>query len=112
MAKRETGTAIVNGSNLGPAERDPETGTISMGPDVTYRARNPLSLVVHRAGEPPMSVSGERVYIACGLDLFEIRPHGEGGIAVRIEEHADRLALDLAMFPVGGNSVRLKGGLR
>jgi hypothetical protein len=33
-------------------------------------------------------------------------------LLVRLEEHDNGLALNLAMFPTGGNGVRLKGGLR
>lgn len=35
----ERGTLFVNGSNLGPAERDPKTGVIEQGPHVTARAK-------------------------------------------------------------------------
>jgi hypothetical protein len=35
----ERGTLFVNGSNLGPAERDPVTGNIEAGPHVTARAK-------------------------------------------------------------------------
>jgi hypothetical protein len=76
-----------------------------------------VKLIVRRAGEPPIEVEGERVDIFCGNDHYELREqtgHGKDGtyLLVRIEEHDGKLALDLAVFPTGGNSVRLKGGLR
>jgi hypothetical protein len=53
----------------------------------------------------------------CGDDHFEMREAGSqrgerGGLLVRLEEHDGGLALDLAVFPMGGNAVRMKGGLR
>lgn len=73
----------------------------------------PLKLVIRHADKPPTVINdGQFVQIVCGEDVFGIWPHGDGGILVRIEEHADRLASHLAVFPEGGNSVRLKGGLR
>lgn len=69
-----------------------------------------MKLVIERNGEPPIEVEGVRVRIMTGQDQFEIRE--QGGLYVRLEEHDGGLALDLAVFPNGGNAVRLKGGLR
>ena len=76
-----------------------------------------MKLLVHRPGEPPVEIEGDRVRITCGRDNYEMREqvgHGRDGsyLLVRIEEHDGALAMDLAVFPNGGNSVRLKGGLR
>lgn len=76
-----------------------------------------MKLRVHRLSEPPVEVDGDRVRITCGNDHYEIREqhgHGKDGtyLLVRLEEHDGQLALDLAVFPTGGNSIRLKGGLR
>ena len=76
-----------------------------------------MKLMIYRANEPPLEIEGERIRIACGRDNYEMREqqgHGRDGsyLLVRIEEHDGSLALDLAVFPNGGNSVRLKGGLR
>jgi hypothetical protein len=43
-SKIETGTLIVNGSCLGPAERDPATGNIELGPNVTERSMQRIDL--------------------------------------------------------------------
>jgi hypothetical protein len=45
-----------------------------------------------------------------GRDHFEMRE--QDGLLVRIEEHDGGLAMHLALFPAGANSVRLKGGVR
>ena len=76
-----------------------------------------MKLLIHRPGQPPLEVEGDRVSITCGRDNYELREqqgHGRDGscLLVRLEEHDGSLALDLAVFPNGGNSVRLKGGLR
>ena len=70
-----------------------------------------MKLVVERKGQAPLEIEGAvRVRVVCGPDHFEFRE--QGGLLVRIEEHDGGLATELAMFPSGGNSVRLKGGLR
>lgn len=69
-----------------------------------------MKLVIYRHGEPPIEVEADRVRVMCGLDHFEMRD--QGGLIVRLEEHDGGLASDLAVFPGGGNTVRLKGGLR
>lgn len=69
-----------------------------------------MKLMIYRSGEPPIEIEGERVRVMCGQDHFEMRE--QGGLLVRIEEHDGGLAMDLAVFPNGGNAVRLKGGLR
>lgn len=43
-SKIETGTLVVNGSCLGPAERDPATGNIELGPNVTERSMQRIDL--------------------------------------------------------------------
>lgn len=55
-------------------------------------------------------MEGDRVRVMLGKDHFEMRE--QDGLLVRLEEHDGGLAMDLAMFPNGGNAVRLKGGLR
>ena len=69
-----------------------------------------MKIVVEREGKPPVEIEGVRVRVMCGRDHFEMRE--QGGLLVRLEEHDDKLALELAVFPNGANSVRLKGGLR
>jgi hypothetical protein len=72
-----------------------------------------MKLVIYRSDGPPVEIAAERVRIMCNRDHFEIREQDPGrGLLVRLEEHDDKLATDLAVFPNGGNSVRLKGGLR
>ncbi len=70
-----------------------------------------MKFLVQRHGQPPLEVEGERLRIKIGLDHYELRDQ-QGSLVVRIEEHDGKLEQDLAMFPMGGNSVRLKGGLR
>lgn len=69
-----------------------------------------MKLIVERKGEAPLEIEAVRVRVMVGLDHFEMRE--QSGLLVRIEEHAGGLATDLAVFPNGGNAVRLKGGLR
>jgi hypothetical protein len=69
-----------------------------------------MKFVIYPHGEPPVEIDGERIRIMCGNDHFELRE--QGGLLVRIEEHDGGLTLDLAVFPSGGNAIRLKGGLR
>ncbi|HSN25520.1 MAG TPA: hypothetical protein VLT45_04520 [Kofleriaceae bacterium] len=71
-----------------------------------------MKLIIHRKGQAPLEVEADRVHVHHGPDHFELRGHTLGGVLVRIEEHDGGLTGDLAMFPEGGNSVRLKGGLR
>ena len=76
-----------------------------------------MKLVIYQEGGPPVEIDAQRVRVMCGDDHYEMREqtaHGRDGssLLVRIEEHAGGLALDLAVFPNGGNAVRLKGGLR
>lgn len=76
-----------------------------------------MKLVVQRSGEPPLEIECERLGVTCGKDTYELREqagHGTDGsyLLVPIEAHDRGLALDLAVFPSGGNAVRLKGGLR
>jgi hypothetical protein len=77
-----------------------------------------VKLVIYQHGtKVPIEIDADRVRVMCGKDHFEMREqsaHGreEGGLLVRLEEHDGGLASDLAMFPGGGNAVRLKGGLR
>lgn len=71
-----------------------------------------MKIRIHRPGEPPVEFDGaDCIRIEHGPDAYELRPNG-AGLLVRIVEHEDRLAMDLAMFPSGGNGVTLKGGLR
>lgn len=69
-----------------------------------------MKLIIEREGAPPVEIEGVRVRVLCGNDHFEMRD--QGGLLVRIEEHDGGLATDLAVFPMGGNAIRLKGGLR
>ena len=76
-----------------------------------------MKLVIYRHGDAPIEIEAERVRVMCGQDHFEMREqhgHGRDGscLLVRLEEHDGGLAMDLAVFPNGGNAVRLKGGLR
>ena len=76
-----------------------------------------MKLVIYKPDGPPIEIDAHRVRVMCGQDHFELREqqgHGRDGasLLVRLEEHDGGLALDLAMFPNGGNAVRLKGGLR
>lgn len=69
-----------------------------------------MKLVIYQHGGAPIEIEADRVRVMCGQDHFEMRE--QGGLLVRLEEHDGGLAMDLAMFPNGGNAVRLKGGLR
>jgi hypothetical protein len=69
-----------------------------------------MKLLIHRHDAAPLEVEGDRVRILVGRDHFEMRE--QDGLLVRIEEHDGGLAMHLALFPAGANSVRLKGGLR
>ena len=69
-----------------------------------------MRIVIYRPDGSPIEIEGDRVRVMCGKDHFELRE--QGGLLVRIEEHDGSLAMDLALFPAGANSVRLKGGLR
>lgn len=69
-----------------------------------------MKLVIYKPDGPPVEIETDRVRVMCGQDHFEMRE--QGGLLVRIEEHDGSLAMDLAVFPGGSNSVRLKGGLR
>jgi len=76
-----------------------------------------VKLVIYQHGERPIEIEADRVRVFCGQDHYELREqtaHGRDGssLLVRLEEHDGGLALDLAVFPSGGNAVRLKGGLR
>jgi hypothetical protein len=70
-----------------------------------------VKLVIYQHGNhAPIEIEADRVRVLCDLDHFEMRE--QGGLLVRLEEHDGALAQDLAVFPQGGNAVRLKGGLR
>lgn len=76
-----------------------------------------MKLLVHRGGQPPLEIESDGVRITCGRDDYEVREqtaHSKDGpcLLVRLEQHDGTPALDLAVFPNGDNSVRLKGGLR
>ena len=76
-----------------------------------------MKLVIYQhGGDQPIEIEADRVRVMCGKDHFEMRTQVEHGgaqsLLVRLEEHDGGLAMDLAMFPNGGNAVRLKGGLR
>lgn len=69
-----------------------------------------MKLVIYQHGSRPIEIEADRVRVLCGDDHFEMR--AQEGLLVRIEEHDGGLALNLAVFPIGGNAIRLKGGLR
>ena len=69
-----------------------------------------MKIMIYKLDGPPIEIDAHRVRVMCGQDHFEMRE--QGGLLVRLEEHDGGLAMDLAMFPNGGNAVRLKGGLR
>ena len=69
-----------------------------------------MKITIYRRNDVPLEVEGDRLRVMCGLDHFEMRE--QDGLLVRIEEHDARLEHTLAVFPGGGNIVRLKGGLR
>lgn len=77
-----------------------------------------MKLVIYRADGPPLEVEAERFDLMCGQDHFGVRQQlghgGESALLIRLETHAGILSTDLAVvvFPNGGNSIRLKGGLR
>ena len=68
-----------------------------------------MKLVIYQHGAP-VTNEADCVRVMCGQDHFEMRE--QSGLLVRIEEHDGGLAMDLAVFPNGGNAVRLKGGLQ
>ena len=69
-----------------------------------------MKLVIYQRGGAQIEVDADRVRVLCGQDHFEMRE--QEGLLVRIEEHDGGLAMNLAVFPIGGNAIRLKGGLR
>jgi hypothetical protein len=69
-----------------------------------------VKLIIYQPGGEPIEIEAHRVRVLCGLDHFEMRE--QSGLLVRLEEHAGNLTSELAVFPNGGNTVRLKGGLR
>jgi hypothetical protein len=69
-----------------------------------------MKLVIYQQGGAPIEIEADRVRVMCGQDHFEMRE--QDGLLVRIEEHDGGLAMNLAVFPIGGNAIRLKGGLR
>ena len=76
-----------------------------------------MKILIYQPGATPLEVEGTHVHVTCGLDHYELREqlgHGRDGsyLLVRLEEHDGGLGQDLAVFPNGANSVRLKGGLR
>lgn len=72
-----------------------------------------MKVTIYRPDGPPIEMTTNRMRVRCDSgEHFEMRESSEGGMLVRIEELNDSLTLDLAMFPNGGNGVRLKGGLR
>lgn len=76
-----------------------------------------MKLVIYQEGGSPVEIDAHRFRVMCGSDHYEMREqtaHGRDGssLLVRIEEHDNGLAMDLAVFPYGANAVRLKGGLR
>ena len=76
-----------------------------------------MKLVIYQEGGPPVEIEAQRFRVMCDSDHYEMREqtsHGRDGssLLVRIEEHDNGLAMDLAVFPYGANAVRLKGGLR
>lgn len=62
----ETGTSYVNGCCLGPAERDPITGNISQGPEVTRRAAQSGDVAVVRVDQSPMNKKRWELTLSCG----------------------------------------------
>lgn len=68
-----------------------------------------MKLIVYRPDGPPIEIESDRINIVHGVDRFEIRP-SDNTLLVRIEEHQGGLAMDLAIFPNGGNSMRIRGG--
>ena len=69
-----------------------------------------MKLLIYLHGAAPIEIEAERIRVMCGQDHFEMRE--QSGLLVRIEEHDGGLAMDLAVFPNGGNAGRLKGGLQ
>lgn len=67
--KPQTGTLYVNGSCLGPAERDPATGCIESGPHVTARAAV-SGMAVLRVDRSPMNPSRWALTLSCGHEVW------------------------------------------
>jgi hypothetical protein len=71
-----------------------------------------MKLILVFSDKPPIEVDKvERIKLRHGKDEYEVRPSNDS-LLVRIEAHGDGLAMDLAVFPIGGNGIRVKGGLR
>lgn len=66
----EKGTAYVGGHNLGPAERDPRTGTIEAGPHVTQRAARAGAIAVLRIDRSPMNAKRWTLSLSCGHEVW------------------------------------------
>lgn len=66
----ETGTLYVNGSNLGPAERNLAAGTVEAGPHVAKRAAKSGSVAIVRIDRSPMNAKRWQLSLACGHDLW------------------------------------------
>lgn len=66
----EKGTYYVNGHNLGPAERDPNTGNISLGPHITQRAARNGDIAVVRVDRSPMNAKRWVLTLSCGHEVW------------------------------------------
>lgn len=66
----EKGTLYVNGSCLGPAERDPSTGNTELGPHITARAAKAGDIAVVRVDRSPMNPRRWELTLACGHTLW------------------------------------------
>lgn len=64
--KRERGTLYVNGSCLGPCERDPKTGAMELGPQVTARAAKDGQIAVVRVDQSPLNAKQWQLTLSCG----------------------------------------------
>lgn len=67
--KPETGILYVNGSCLGPAERDPVTGNIEQGPHVTRRAAVD-GIAVLRVDRSPMNPKRWVLTLSCNHEVW------------------------------------------
>lgn len=66
----QKGTAYVNGSCLGPAERDPATGNIEQGPHITRKHAKNGDIAVIAIDRSPMNAKRWSLTLSCGHEIW------------------------------------------
>ena len=68
--KKQKGTMYVNGSCLGPAERDPATGNIEQGPHITRKHAASGDIAVVAVDRSPMNAKRWSLTLSCGHEVW------------------------------------------